>query len=248
VPDPMNPQAFNRYGYCLNNPLKYTDPSGHDVYINDINVELFYDYYVWLIYGSDQWYLNTISSLEYQAWNTLSSIAPDIIQMLVDSDLVFNIQWGDAGGDLACTDPTAIGADITLDSSILRPEEWGTDVITWALSHEAVHCIGRTIGIMPGTFWEEAIAMQFQYQVGQALGFDPNVHTLVPNLDPVRRFNYIVHKALGVNLSDERTPTQDRQLYTVFRNTTYWDAYVEPNGLRRYYPPPSYMEKLLSIF
>ena len=29
VPDPMNPQSFNRYSYCLNNPLKYMDPSGH---------------------------------------------------------------------------------------------------------------------------------------------------------------------------------------------------------------------------
>ncbi len=29
VPDPMNPQSLNRYSYCLNNPLKYTDPSGH---------------------------------------------------------------------------------------------------------------------------------------------------------------------------------------------------------------------------
>lgn len=29
VPDPTNPQAFNRYSYCVNNPLKYTDPSGH---------------------------------------------------------------------------------------------------------------------------------------------------------------------------------------------------------------------------
>jgi RHS repeat-associated protein len=28
VPDPMNPQTFNRYSYCLNNPLKYTDPIG----------------------------------------------------------------------------------------------------------------------------------------------------------------------------------------------------------------------------
>jgi hypothetical protein len=25
----MNPQNLNRYSYCLNNPLKYTDPSGH---------------------------------------------------------------------------------------------------------------------------------------------------------------------------------------------------------------------------
>jgi len=31
VPGAGNPQAFNRYSYTLNNPLKYTDPSGHGV-------------------------------------------------------------------------------------------------------------------------------------------------------------------------------------------------------------------------
>ena len=31
--DPANPQSFNRYSYCLNNPLKYIDPSGHDAYM-----------------------------------------------------------------------------------------------------------------------------------------------------------------------------------------------------------------------
>jgi pyocin large subunit-like protein len=29
VPDSKNPQQFNRYAYGLNNPVKYTDPSGH---------------------------------------------------------------------------------------------------------------------------------------------------------------------------------------------------------------------------
>jgi RHS repeat-associated protein len=29
VPEPGNPQALNRYSYVYNNPLKYTDPSGH---------------------------------------------------------------------------------------------------------------------------------------------------------------------------------------------------------------------------
>ncbi|MBU2429173.1 MAG: hypothetical protein KKH99_00635, partial [Proteobacteria bacterium] len=29
VPDPLNPQTFNRYSYCYNNPLMYVDPSGH---------------------------------------------------------------------------------------------------------------------------------------------------------------------------------------------------------------------------
>jgi RHS repeat-associated protein len=39
VPNPMNPQSLNRYSYCLNNPLKYTDPSGHDPledYLNEL--------------------------------------------------------------------------------------------------------------------------------------------------------------------------------------------------------------------
>ncbi|MCB9434706.1 MAG: PKD domain-containing protein [Ardenticatenaceae bacterium] len=29
VPDPMNPQSFNRYSYSYNNPIKYSDPTGH---------------------------------------------------------------------------------------------------------------------------------------------------------------------------------------------------------------------------
>jgi len=30
VPNWMVPQSLNRYSYCLNNPLRYTDPSGYD--------------------------------------------------------------------------------------------------------------------------------------------------------------------------------------------------------------------------
>jgi RHS repeat-associated protein len=29
VPNPKQPQAFNRYAYTINNPVKYTDPTGH---------------------------------------------------------------------------------------------------------------------------------------------------------------------------------------------------------------------------
>ncbi len=33
VPNPGNPQSLNRYAYTLNNPLRYTDPSGHFAWI-----------------------------------------------------------------------------------------------------------------------------------------------------------------------------------------------------------------------
>ena len=29
VPNPGNPQSLNRYSYVLNNPVRYTDPTGH---------------------------------------------------------------------------------------------------------------------------------------------------------------------------------------------------------------------------
>jgi len=36
IPDPTNPQQYNRYTYTLNSPLNYSDPTGHDgMWCND---------------------------------------------------------------------------------------------------------------------------------------------------------------------------------------------------------------------
>lgn len=37
--DPENPQTWNLYGYGLNNPLLYSDPSGHNPCVNGVNPE-----------------------------------------------------------------------------------------------------------------------------------------------------------------------------------------------------------------
>jgi RHS repeat-associated protein len=40
VPDPANPQSLNRYAYVLNNPMRYTDPSG---YLSEDQIERWVD-------------------------------------------------------------------------------------------------------------------------------------------------------------------------------------------------------------
>jgi hypothetical protein len=45
---PANPQALNRYSYVQNNPLKYTDPTGHTVYLSKEQAASFSRYLVQL--------------------------------------------------------------------------------------------------------------------------------------------------------------------------------------------------------
>ena len=54
VPEPGNPQSYNRYSYTLNNPVKYVDPSGHCAQSDDACWALadeLYRLYGWRIVG-----------------------------------------------------------------------------------------------------------------------------------------------------------------------------------------------------
>ena len=101
-PDPIiqnftNPQNFNRYSYCLNNPLKYIDPSGNIVDIYGINPAEISgwsaeeDYYYSM-------YLNANSDAQTMlgAWQTLAPVAPELTQELITSEYVIPIRRGNA--------------------------------------------------------------------------------------------------------------------------------------------------------
>lgn len=44
IPNPANPQAFNRFSYVYNRPIVLSDPSGHDPYWCDGNDSCLYNY------------------------------------------------------------------------------------------------------------------------------------------------------------------------------------------------------------
>ncbi len=56
---PANPQALNRYAYCLNNPLRYTDPTGHE----------------WVVIGEHQYTLSQLRELSRNMYNMSNALA-----------------------------------------------------------------------------------------------------------------------------------------------------------------------------
>ncbi|MBI2854647.1 MAG: hypothetical protein HYX87_06995 [Chloroflexi bacterium] len=74
VPDLPNPQAFNRYSYVLNNPLKYIDSDGHFPFLAVIAVTLIVANYASTAY--DAYEFATTPSVGNFAWLALGFVDP----------------------------------------------------------------------------------------------------------------------------------------------------------------------------
>jgi RHS repeat-associated protein len=185
VPDPANPQVFNRYSYCLNNPLKYIDPSGNIVEFSAGGISI--PTYLWestnpLIWSAVNNYIMTAGGQSVateigelaMGWYTFEGAASEFASRMKESEWVFTLKWGVGDGDIAYTQKTDnMVADIVLDKAMINPTREGAKGIAWLLAHESVHAVGYTFGPTGNSRFEEALASQFQLSIGGKIGYDP---------------------------------------------------------------------------
>jgi RHS repeat-associated protein len=83
VPEPGNPQSLNRYAYVYNNPLRYTDPSGHyseDEIMEAFGVSSWEEVLAFFKKGSGEYLENR--------WGWL-----EILRRGEDGDVIFSNPW-----------------------------------------------------------------------------------------------------------------------------------------------------------
>jgi RHS repeat-associated protein len=132
VPDPANPQTLNRYSYCLNNPLKYIDPTGHDVFIKGVNVAILYSYINGLMNGyptqMSQEYLDILTSDEFRAYDAFRNSSPQAQHMAwsmeVSEDHDVFIESGKISSWYAKTNENGDNFTVTINTEAYELDLW----------------------------------------------------------------------------------------------------------------------------
>ncbi|RJQ37273.1 MAG: RHS repeat-associated core domain-containing protein [Dehalococcoidia bacterium] len=111
-------QTFNRYSYCLNNPLKYIDVSGY-----------------WVSRPCDM----------EAAWRLFAENMPLLAAIMLESDIEFRFRWDVPGGKTGSTEAKGTaGAIEYLDIKVEGGRRHLKDV-AGTIAHEAMHAILRYI-------------------------------------------------------------------------------------------------------
>ncbi|MCP4597138.1 MAG: hypothetical protein GY843_11720 [Neptuniibacter sp.] len=108
VPDPGNPQSFNRYAYVNNRPLNYVDPSGHaEESAGDDDPDF---YWFWYYYSTPEAYYT-----DYMAW--LDGQISDSLRA------AWRYQENELGTDRALDDNIAPLMEARYQAEIARPRD-----------------------------------------------------------------------------------------------------------------------------
>ena len=165
---PDCPQNYNRYSYCLNNPLRYTDPTGKTYYTttNKFEIERFLRE---LKYGNANRVLNNYNFSNWTKYNVLllSVNSPNgvaYLMLMPSSQLSASIISSDSF-EMYCesTDyevivekirffpysfyvlPLGFDTSIYTDSDVLKMPEWASDANTLVGTYSPAHTAKQNI-------------------------------------------------------------------------------------------------------
>jgi len=221
IPDPMNPQSYNRYSYVLNNPLRYNDPSGHIVKIGGA-VSIYYTPNG----GSNiEMYHRAPSRDESKlinAWQLFKDVSPDVAEQMESSEIVYDIEWtipGVGSITLGHGGDQSIRIDRNLRSGI-------DERVAAIIAHETYHA---QEGRQSDSVYEEVGAYQREYDVSIALGITPGRDALL---------------CAGINLASEvPTETIKQGLNTRRNESPQYNMYAKLPLI----PVGNYFEEMANI-
>jgi len=173
-----DPQSLNRYTYCQNNPLIYTDPSGNIVEF--AGTDIIHQY---LLEGPNgpNWNIVQDYFALVGAWVTLSTIVPELTSYLEDRSETIVIGSADLskiGASGLTAAATGIGGAILIDRGTI---DMGINVTAAILGHEALHAafeVSRDGFTLP-SLAEEAFCYSMQYSLDIALTGSCNNSTAI---------------------------------------------------------------------
>jgi hypothetical protein len=141
---PQNPQALNRYSYVLNNPMRWTDPTGHDVFTIGLSgrIGAFFG-----VSGSIGLSFGTDGSF---GWYTSTGSGP---QFGLSGSVGLSASWYTSGTNVMDIDGT--GQQVGLDTPVLSVDTLGNDKGYAGLS------FGTGIGVSANVHGEHTMTNAF---------------------------------------------------------------------------------------
>ena len=200
-----NPQSYNRYSYCVNNPLRYTDPTGHD-YVGDVG-SMFVGYYqagAGLVTGTAFMVAHPITTAQgigtavAHPVNTVSAIGSGIAK---DWNSGAQGQGRVVGGALL-----AVGMALAPGAEAGNLAKAGEVANAGSKTEEVAGAAAKTLGKSPGPTVDPATGQQVQRFIVDPKGntmIEPaggttkpwgrggaDTHTTYPNGSPYQRLDY----------------------------------------------------------